>query len=92
MELNYTTYDNNIYNVTPMTMDTMNYEYIIDNLDNSMNTALCEPEQNNNIVSVKTKATSAVTKLAEENSKIKSAMEAIQEQASDVTSGKAQPP
>ena len=46
MELNYTTYDNNIYNVTPMTMDTMNYEYIIDNLDNSMNTALCEPEQN----------------------------------------------
>ena len=46
----------------------------------------------NNIVSVKTKATSAVTKLAEENSKIKSAMEAIQEQASDVTSGKAQPP
>ena len=45
MEFNYTAYDNNIYNVTPMTMDTMNYEYIIDNLDNSMNTALCEPEQ-----------------------------------------------
>ena len=52
MELNYTTYDNNIYNVTPMTMDTMNYEYIIDNLDNSMNTSLCEPEPNDNIILV----------------------------------------
>ena len=52
MEFNYTAYDNNIYNVTPMTMDTMNYEYIIDNLDNSMNKSICEPEPNDNIVFV----------------------------------------
>tara|TARA_B100001142_G_C13718402_1_gene416669 strand:+ start:255 stop:515 length:261 start_codon:yes stop_codon:yes gene_type:complete len=41
----------------------------------------------NNIVSVKTKANSAITKLSTESSKIKSAMEAIEQQSDDIMNG-----